>query len=256
MIKKSYAKVNIFLKIAGKRDNYHELVSRFVQVQNLYDEIEFISQNNVSFSLIGDFGCALEKNTIYKAYKKLNAINGCVEEYFKCHSIKVRKNIPEFAGLGGGSSNAATFMLMVNEVCHLNLSQQELIDIGVTIGADVPFFLTEYKSANVTGIGEVIEEFSEKPLEIETVTPSVKCNTGSIFSNFRDEFYKEISIQKAQEYLQMSSIEFLENHDIFEANDLYAPALKEYNELSEYQKNNWYFSGSGSTFFRVINEYE
>lgn len=253
MIKKSHAKVNIFLKIAGKRDNYHELVSRFVQVQNLYDEIEFVSQSSESFTLLGDFGCSLEKNTIYKAYEKLKSINPSVENYFKSHIIKVTKNIPEFAGLGGGSSNAATFLLMTNEVCNLNLSLQKLIDIGVSIGADVPFFLTQYKSANVTGIGEIIEEYDEELLEIETITPAVKCNTGAIFTNFRDEFYKEISIEKAQEYQNMSSRDFLAKHDIFEANDLYASALKEYNELSAYQKNNWYFSGSGSTFFRVVN---
>ncbi len=63
---KSYAKVNIFLKISQKRENYHEIVSRFVRVKNLYDTISFIPNNETNeFNLIGDFGCKLEDNTIY-----------------------------------------------------------------------------------------------------------------------------------------------------------------------------------------------
>ena len=112
MERKSYAKVNIFLKIAGKRDNYHELVSRFVRVHSLYDVISFVKTNKKAFEIIGDFGCKLESNTVYKAYNLLKAYDG-VEEYFLTHSVKVEKNIPEFAGLGGGSSNAATFLIMV-----------------------------------------------------------------------------------------------------------------------------------------------
>lgn len=61
MVKKSYAKVNIFLKIAGIRGNYHELVSRFVRVHNLYDIVSFEKGNNKEFTIIGDFGCETKK---------------------------------------------------------------------------------------------------------------------------------------------------------------------------------------------------
>ena len=252
MIKKSYAKVNIFLKIAGKRGDYHELVSRFVKVKNLYDEIEFLTKECKTFTLIGRFGCKLEKNSIYKAYVLLKEHDQRVEEYFKKHCIMVQKKIPEFAGLGGGSSNAATFMLMVNEVCQLNLSKDKLIEMGLNIGADVPFFISEFDSANVTGIGEIIEEYKEEPLEIETITPNIRCNTGEIFTQFREHFYKEISSDKTQVYLTMKSVDFLTQYDIFEANDLYAPALAQYKDLQSYEKENWFFSGSGSSFFRIM----
>ena len=162
MIKKSYAKVNIFLKISGKRDGYHELVSRFVRVQNLFDEIEFIPSSSKHFQLKGTFGCSTKSNTIYKAYEALKEQFEEVEEYFRHHSVNVKKRIPEFAGLGGGSSNAATFMLMVNEACNLCLTRAELAEIGVTIGADVPFFVYEYNSANVTGIGEIVKKGSKE----------------------------------------------------------------------------------------------
>ena len=241
-----------FLKIAGKRDGYHELVSRFVRVKNLFDEISFLPKECKQFTLIGSFGCELHKNTMYKAYLELVKIDIQVEAYFKNYAILVDKKIPEFAGMGGGSSNAATFILMVNEACHLNLTKKEMADIGLKIGADVPFFIYEYDSANVTGIGEFIEKFDEEALEIETITPDIKCDTGAIFRLFRSDYYKEIDQQTTQKYLSMTSKEFLNNYDIFEANDLYAPALGNYNELKEYEKEDWFFSGSGSTFFRVI----
>ena len=129
MSEKSYAKVNIFLKIADKRDNYHELVSRFVRVHNLYDLMSFVKTSRKAFDIIGDFGCKMETNTVYKAYKLIEKFNG-VTEFFKNYSVKIEKNIPEFAGLGGGSSNAATFLIMVNKYCNLNLSKDELCQIA------------------------------------------------------------------------------------------------------------------------------
>lgn len=252
MSEKSYAKVNIFLKISDKRDSYHELVSRFVRVHSLYDTVSFIKSSRKAFDIIGSFGCNLETNTVYKAYKLLEKYDG-VEEFFKNYSVKIEKNIPEFAGLGGGSSNAAAFLIMTNKYCNLNLSKDELCKIAVNIGADVPFFVYEYDSANVTGIGEIVEKFDEEILNIETITPKIKCNTGEIFKVFREKFYKQISNEDANKLLKMKSTEILNNFDIKEANDLFEPAISVYSELKDYAKKNWYFSGSGSSFFKVNN---
>ncbi len=249
---KSYAKVNIFLKIAGQRENYHELVSRFVRVHCLYDVISFEKKDCSSFTLIGDFTCEIKKNTIYKAYTLLKDISTKVEEYFKNHLVKVDKKIPEFAGLGGGSSNAASFMIMVNEVCNLKLSKKKLAKIALEVGADVPFFIYEYDSANVRGIGEIVERFDEKILDIEVITPDIKCNTGEIFRVFREKFYNTIDKKRADELFSLKSKEVLKKLDIFEANDLFAPALDIYGDLKKYNKKGWYFSGSGSSFFRII----
>ena len=256
--KKSYAKVNIFLKIAGKRDNYHLLVSRFVRVKNQFDTITFESGTCSNFTLEGNFGCETKSNTIYKAYVKLKDISPKVEEYFLNHKVVVDKVIPEFAGLGGGSSNCATFMIMVNEVCNLGLSKDKLSKIASTIGADVPFFIYEYDSANVTGVGEIVEKFDEEALNIKTFTPNVECNTGKIFTTFRDKFYKEVSKEESEELLNMKSIDILKQYNIDDANDLYAPAYNLYPELKKIEKiqnskfkiQN-YFSGSGSSFFTL-----
>lgn len=252
MKEKSYAKVNIFLKISNKKEQYHELVSRFVRVHSLYDIVSFVKSSRKAFDIIGDFGCKLETNTVYKAYKLLENYDG-VEEFFKNHSVKIDKNIPEFAGLGGGSSNAATFLIMTNKYCNLNLSKDELCQIAVKIGADVPFFVYEYDSANVTGIGEIVEKFDEEILDIDTITPKIKCNTGEIFKIFREKFYKQISNEEAKKLLKMKSTQILNNFDITQANDLYEPALSIYPQLNEYAKENWFFSGSGSSFFKVNN---
>tara|TARA_R110002033_G_scaffold171116_1_gene216152 strand:- start:1434 stop:2210 length:777 start_codon:yes stop_codon:yes gene_type:complete len=251
---KSYAKVNIFLKIAGSRDNYHELVSRFVRVKNLYDTITFIPENSTNeFNLIGDFGCEIQKNTIYKAFLALRDNCPKIDAYFRIYSIKVDKRIPEFAGLGGGSSNAATFLIMANKLFDLYYSKEKLAKIAAKIGADVPFFIYEYDSANVTGIGEIVEKYEEDALDIESITPKIECNTGKIFASFRESFYKEISNEEKSRLLSMSSKDILKQLNIFEANDLYEPALKSYPQLEDYAKKDWFFSGSGSSFFKVKN---
>lgn len=248
MCEKSYAKVNIFLKIVGLRGDYHELNSRFVRVKNLYDEVSFIKSNEKELKIIGNFSCPIEKNTVYKAYKLLEKYKR-VEEFFKNYYVKIDKKIPEFAGLGGGSSNAATFINMVNRYCELNLNKDELAQIGKSVGADVPFFIYEYDSANVKGIGEVVEKFDEETLDIEVITPNIKCNTGEIFKLFRKDYFEEKSEYK--ELFSLKSDKILESLNIFEANDLYKVALKLEPKLEEFSKNYWFFSGSGSSFFRI-----
>jgi len=142
---------------------------------------------------------------------------------------------------------------MVNEYCNLNLSKDELCDIAIKIGADVPFFVYEYDSANVRGIGEIVEKFDEDILDIETITPEIKCNTGEIFKVFRKKFYKQISKEEENHLINLSSKEILKKFNIYEANDLYEAAIITEPKLQEYEKNNWYFSGSGSSFFKVNN---
>jgi 4-diphosphocytidyl-2-C-methyl-D-erythritol kinase len=251
MTKKSYAKINIFLKIAGQRDNYHNIVSRFMLVKDLFDTIRFEEEECNQFTIEGNFGCLTKQNTIFKAYQKLLKYDIEVERYFKNHKVVVDKNIPEFAGLGGGSSNCATFMIMVNNVCKLKLSKDELSKIAEQIGADVPFFIYEYDSANVTGIGEKVEKFNESILDIEVITPKIKCETSKIFTEFRNNFYKNISSAESSKLLGMNSLDILNYLNIYEANDLYLPALKCNNSLKEFEKKDWYFSGSGSSFFKI-----
>ncbi len=256
---KSYAKVNIFLKITGTRDLFHEIISRFMRIDSLYDELFFIPKEDFggrleNFYIRGDFSCDVHDNTIYKAYFALKKAteSDALEQLMRTHGVEVKKNIPAFAGLGGGSSNAATYLKMCNEVLHLGLSLNELAMIGMQVGADVPFFVYGYDSANVSGVGEIVEEFEEELLDFEVYTPNVEISTPKVYQTYRRDFYKPVDGFQVQELKQMNSRDVLENMDVREANDLFAPALQEYKDLVDNYEQGWHFSGSGSSFFRVI----
>ncbi|QOP46317.1 4-(cytidine 5'-diphospho)-2-C-methyl-D-erythritol kinase [Sulfurimonas paralvinellae] len=255
---KAFSKVNVFLKISGKRGNYHEIVSRFMRVNDLFDELSFVSKEKVGtnsneFGIIGDFACKTEENTIYKAYKALKSATNseALEKLMQTHAVMVEKNIPAFAGLGGGSSDAATYLKMCNEVLHLGLSLNELAAIGLQVGADVPFFIYGYASANVSGIGEVVEAYDEELLDFEVFTPDVKIATPKVYSAYRENFYEPIDGFATQKLKETPSKEILQSMSAKEANDLFAPALQEYKELKEHYRQGYFFSGSGSSFFKV-----
>ena len=255
---KAYAKVNIFLKITGKRDNYHEIISRFMKVNSLYDELSFVPKEESSaraeeFKIIGDFSCTIEQNTIYKAYFALkeSTNSDALEKLMRTYAVKVKKQIPAFAGLGGGSSDAATYLKMCNEVLHLGLSLNELAQIGLKVGADVPFFIYGYESANVSGIGEIVDEFQEESLDFDVVTPDVEISTPRVYQIYRENFYNPIDSDELKRLKKTSSLEILKNMGAAEANDLFEPALQEYKDLKKYYEHGWHFSGSGSSFFKL-----
>ncbi len=250
----AHAKVNIFLKITGHKEGYHTLLSRFMRVEDLYDTITFVPQECDTFTIDGCEGVARESNTIYKAYKALNAQTGDLDilEFFYHHKVVVDKHIPSQAGLGGGSSDAAAFMRLVNDVCHLRLDTEQLSAIGSTIGADLPFFIHNYPSANVSGFGEVVEPFDEAPLPLELYTPPVGCDTATVYKNFKQYFLADIKLSTSVGWESIPSREILERiDDSIKLNDLYPAALKACPTLEQYAKPGWFFSGSGSTFFRL-----
>ncbi|DAB28551.1 MAG: 4-(cytidine 5'-diphospho)-2-C-methyl-D-erythritol kinase [Sulfurimonas sp. RIFOXYD12_FULL_33_39] len=258
---KAYAKVNVFLKITGKRDNYHEIVSRFVKVDSLYDELSFVTKEDETdeLKIIGEFSCSTKQNTIYKAYMALldaldNTRTNSLKNLMRKYAVHVNKNIPAFAGLGGGSSDAATFLKMCNEVLHLGLSKNELSLVGLKVGADVAFFIYGYDSANVSGIGEIVEEFKEEHLDFEVFTPKLEISTPKVYAAYRENFYNPIDGFEANKLKKTSSLDILKTMKPDEANDLFKPALQEYKELKNYYKHGYYFSGSGSSFFRVKNK--
>ncbi|MCF6200988.1 MAG: 4-(cytidine 5'-diphospho)-2-C-methyl-D-erythritol kinase [Hydrogenimonas sp.] len=244
------AKVNIFLKITGIRGAYHELRSRFVRVDSLCDTLKFIKKERKSdrFELL----CSTplpERNSVSESYRLLKELKPQVELFFKEYAVLLKKSIPMGAGLGGGSSDAAAFLNLCNDVCDLGLSKDELARIGESVGADVPFFVYGYASANVEGVGEKIEPFDDEPLDLKLFTPPIHCDTGAVYRCFRDRFGDKIAKDSAREWLDVSSTKLMQSLKPLEANDLYAPSLLLYPELEEHSSNSRFFSGSGSTFF-------
>lgn len=250
---KSYPKINIFLKITGKRGSYHTISSRFVKIKSFYDEIGF-EFSNKGFDIEGNFSCKVEENSIYKAYIALMEYLGdrgtILQKFFRDKKVVVEKKIREGSGLGGGSSNAAVFLLMCNDHLELGLSLKELASIGSKVGSDLPFFVYGFDSANVSGVGEIVEKFDEVLPEIEVLTPEIFCSTPEVYRCFREHFFKT---SDGSRWRALKSSEVLERYTPYELNDLLEPALRLYPQLQEYVSMGMFFSGSGSSFFKVKN---
>ena len=253
MTTKAHAKINTFLKITGHKNGYHTLLSRFVKVDSLYDTISFVPANCENFTIEGCGDVPTEVNTIYSVYLAIQEYRNesVIRDFFKHHKVVVAKNIPSGAGLGGGSSDAAAFMRLFNEVCKLGIDTPTLAKIGSTVGADIPFFVYDYDSANVSGFGEIVEEFNEEPLDIELYTPKIHCDTALVYKTFKKALFDFIEPTTFKGWEKLSSKEVLSKVDAVMANDLYKASLIAYPELRKEAKEGWYFSGSGSTFFKI-----
>ncbi|WP_104721996.1 4-(cytidine 5'-diphospho)-2-C-methyl-D-erythritol kinase [Helicobacter mesocricetorum] len=248
---KSFAKINIFLKITGKMlyrgQAYHTISSRFMLYRDLYDEME-ISFNSEEFQILGNFDCSLEKNTIYQAYKEiLPFLNQEQKEAISHLKINVHKKIPSGGGLGGGSSNAAIFLQWVNDFCGLALNNEKLCEIGSKVGSDVPFFVSGFEMANVSGRGEIVEFYDEEALKVEIINPHIPTNTARIYEEYSKNFYKPTQ----ENWLNLENQKILEKSAL-EANDLLAPLLKIHPNLNHWVKEGGFLSGSGSCFWRVV----
>ncbi|RAX53060.1 4-(cytidine 5'-diphospho)-2-C-methyl-D-erythritol kinase [Helicobacter sp. 16-1353] len=250
----SYPKINICFKILGFLDNgYCDIYSRYMKVTNTFFD-SIVIKDSTSFKIYGNCQCSLESNTIFKAkeiLKKWLLDNDNKKAMFlENFIIDIDKKIPIFAGLGGGSSNAGTYLLAMNEILELDLPIYILGRIASNVGADVSFFVYDVNSANVSGIGDKIVEFKESIIDVEIVTPNILCETKAVFDEFRANFKANIIDSNI---LNMESKDILKTYNIFELNDLFAPALNLYPELKEFIKDGYYFSGSGSSFFKLKN---
>jgi len=254
---KAYAKVNIFLKITGYKEGYHTLLSRFMRVESLYDTLSLVPQECSHFTIEGCEGVAQESNTIYKAYQALLEPFPALEAFFKHYKVVVTKRIPTQAGLGGGSSDAGAFLRLINSLSQNPLTTEALATIGSRIGADVPFFVYNYPSANVSGFGEIVKPFLEPLLPLEVYTPNIACDTAKVYATYHQYLLRTIDKCSFLGWEQIDSRTLLELiGDPIVLNDLYPSALATYPKLEEEKKEGWFFSGSGSSFFRIKPETE
>ena len=176
------AKLNLFLHITGRRDDgYHLLESVFTLI-DWHDTLHFevrtdgqISREDLSIPLPTDDLCT-------RAARALQAASGTA---LGAH-IGIVKRVPAQAGMGGGSSDAASTLLALNRLWGLNLPLSHLLSIGVKLGADIPFFLIG-KTAFVSGIGDIIQPLDSQQLppqaELVVVKPEAGLDTKEIFSS-------------------------------------------------------------------------
>ena len=172
------AKLNLFLHITGRRpDGYHLLQSVFMLI-DWYDTLHFDLRQNGQLSR-EDLTLALPKDDlILRAARLLQEVSGTT---LGAH-IAIEKSIPSQAGMGGGSSDAATCLLALNKLWGLNYSVKQLSVLGLKLGADVPFFLSG-QNAWVEGVGEAITPISLPPAQFLVVKPPIGLETAKIFGS-------------------------------------------------------------------------
>jgi len=169
---KTPAKLNIRLKVTGRRlDGYHELVSVMVPI-TLCDllEVRLTRRRGIELSCTGYQVPQDENNLVYKAARSYFSKTGFPKGVF----IRITKNIPVAAGMGGGSSDAAATLLSFNEMWESPLSMEGLHDLAAGLGADVPFFLYGRPSL-ARGIGDILEPLQNWPeLWYVVITPTLR----------------------------------------------------------------------------------
>jgi 4-diphosphocytidyl-2-C-methyl-D-erythritol kinase len=182
---KAPAKLNLRLKITGRRaDGYHELVSIMVPV-DLFDllDLRLIPERRIEISCDGFQVPADESNLVHQAARSFFSKAGIQ----KGVAIKLTKNIPVAAGLGGGSSDAAATLMTLNEICAQPLNLPELHAMAGELGADVPFFL-RCEPALATGIGDVLEPLEKWPtFWYVIVTPPIQVSTSWVYDALKLE---------------------------------------------------------------------
>lgn len=175
----SPAKLNLFLHITGRRtDGYHNLQTVF-QFLDYGDEISFQKTDENTIELLTPIkGVAVEDNLIIKAAKAL------VSKSSKNSGVKIsiQKRLPMGGGLGGGSSNAATTLVVLNKLWQCHCSVDELAKIGLSLGADVPIFVRGY-AAFAEGIGEIITPCAPQEPWYLVTCPNVSISTQLIFNH-------------------------------------------------------------------------
>ncbi|OBS93838.1 4-(cytidine 5'-diphospho)-2-C-methyl-D-erythritol kinase [Vibrio tasmaniensis] len=197
----SPAKLNLFLYITGRRDNgYHELQTLF-QFVDFGDELTVTANRKTSSITITPEipGVATEDNLIWKA---ATALQQYTSTTFGA-DIELKKVLPMGGGIGGGSSNAATVLVALNHLWQLNLSDDQLAEIGLKLGADVPVFVRGH-AAFAEGVGEQLQPANPDEKWYLVVKPQVSIATVDIFTHSeltRNTPKRALSTLLEQEYV-------------------------------------------------------
>jgi len=186
---KSFAKINLGLLITGKRqDGYHTLETIFAPI-NWYDVIEFSDSRDISMSCSNETLPVDDNNLCVRAAKALQQFAGIKRGV----TMKLHKQVPFGAGLGGGSSDAATVLRVLNDLWQLNVSLTDLHLLAVALGADVPYFLEIKGLAYARGIGDDLDDLGfTLPYYIVTVFPEEHISTVWAYKNFYRRFDREL----------------------------------------------------------------
>ncbi len=247
----SHAKINLRLDILGKRpDGYHDIRTVFQKI-TLGDELSIaITPSETTVTCDNSQVPHNQGNLAYTAARAL------LDRYKIKDGVKIaiRKRIPVAAGLGGGSSNAAATLMGINQLFALGLSNEELMETGKEIGADVPFFIFG-KSARATGIGEILEPLEiAPPLWLLLITPDIPISTAWAYGNIRSGL-----TNRENNIIIPDCINHLDEVITILSNDLEKVVIPKYpviqtikDELLDKGAKGSLMSGSGSTVFGIF----
>ncbi len=244
------AKINLFLHVLRKRpDGYHDLASVMQQI-SVYDEIEYsLRPEGISLHCPGTNLPTDEKNLVCRAARAIFDYTG----YQGGIDITLRKSIPEAAGLGGGSSDAATTLLALNDLCSLHLDKTVLMKMGAKLGADVPFFIFG-NCAFAAGIGDELQIIPNlAKLNLVLINPAFPLSTKAVYENLNLTLTKKKNNYSIPRFYALGDV-IRELH-----NDLESVSLQMYPELNDFKQMlgnegalGVLMSGSGPTLFGIF----
>ncbi len=252
---KSFAKINLFLKVIGKSKNYHNLYSLISQI-NLFDEISIqeTSAKKSKFLFTGPYKIKSEKNTISDLIylMKKNFLHLKDKNFI----VRVKKNIPNGSGLGGASSNAVTVFKYLKKKYKLKISYKESLKLLAKIGKDCPLFIdNKVKLIKSSGV-RYVRFHHRLNLKLLIIFPNQFISTKKVFNKLNK--FSKISINKKINLTRKPS---LINLCKLYKNDLYVPASKISKKIIDLSKmldkldTILYYSmtGSGSAFFVICD---
>lgn len=243
---KARAKINLNLEVVGKReDGYHNLRSVFQKI-NLYDELYLKKTTTDDLEILTNVKELNSKeNIIYKAYVRLK------EKYPDIAGVQVKlnKRIPMQAGLAGGSTDCASFILGMNQLFKLKLSKMEMENIGKSLGADVvPCFYN--RAVKGEGIGEIITPINTNmKYYLVIIKPNISCNTKEMFQKIEKEKHMKQpdNSNKIMQALEKNCIELVTDNlynvfeDVIEEKDIIQNIKKELKQQGAIRKfNDWF----------------
>ena len=257
---KSRAKINLSIDVIGKREDGYHIVEMIMQTIDLYDDIKLkeLEEDNITIKSECSYIPLNEDNIVYKAAKLIKE----KMDIKKGIEIFIKKNIPVAAGMAGGSSNAAAVLVGLNELWKLGLSKDELRDLGLKLGADVPFCI-EGGTALAEGIGEKLTYIKgiNKDVNILVCKPDIFVSTKEVYQSLD---IKNIEKRPDNKLL----IENLKNDDIVSVSNNMVNVLEEvtskkYSDIKVIEniiaKNGamgTMMSGSGPTVFGFFDNEE
>jgi 4-diphosphocytidyl-2-C-methyl-D-erythritol kinase len=241
MIARAYAKINLGLRILDKReDGFHNIETIFHRI-NLFDKLSF--EQSATITLI----CSHPDVPTDNRNLCLRAAHLLLQKYNVNRGVKIHltKNIPIGAGLGGGSSDAASTLRALTELWDLQITGNELHDIALQLGSDVPYFI-QHGSAYATSRGEVLKYFNlDVPYWIVVVYPNIHISTSWAYSNLKLTDHKNLHTLKDIIRKHINEPKVLSQ---FLRNDFESLVLQTHESLSQIREG---FVASGAEFVQM-----